>query len=253
VSRAEILLRRKRLREQYRARYEARLKEEAMKAKTKAEEFSVATATATLQKLVEHQQAHAERAVELEGQRKQLSFGAHAQHNPQARAALDDVVDQSVRHETQGRAIADAIEEAKRRLVLAQAYEADIADQAKARQALKLVARFRQAGMILDGACQALGQKGHELTNLVSELHAAGIHSPSLAQIDVLGSAALQSAVLSSPWGKRFRVQAPSDRKNFRTLCDDWATMIESRIKAQLGEQKKGCSLNGVPPHQPQD
>jgi hypothetical protein len=69
---------------------------------------TVAAASAVLRDLEEKLLRHRERAVELETTRKQASFGAHALDDPKQRKSLADVVDQSIRHETEGRAISDA-------------------------------------------------------------------------------------------------------------------------------------------------
>ena len=80
------------------------------------------------------------------------------------------------------------------------------------------------------------------VTNLSSQLHAAGVHSPSLQQLDVLGSQALATAIMATPWYKRYPPLPPDQRRSFRVLVDDWATMIESRISAQLGEPRKDAT-----------
>jgi len=79
---------------------------------------------------------------------------------------------------------------------------------------------------------------GRVLGNLLSQLHGLGVRFPSQQQLDVLGGQALQTAVLATPWGKRYQLLPPDQRRSFRTLVDDWSTMIEQRINAQLGEQK---------------
>jgi hypothetical protein len=192
---------------------------------------TVAAAEAMLKQLQAQLERHTERGVELEAARKQASFGAHALHDPEQRKALDDVVDEAVRHETEGRAIADAIEEAKRRLVVASAHEAAAADRARAEEVLKILGAFREAGRILDGAALALGVKGNELLNLLGQLHGLGIRFPSLEQVDVFGDQALKTAIAGTPWAKRYRIVAPNERKSFGVLVDGRATMIEQRIR----------------------
>jgi hypothetical protein len=199
---------------------------------------TVAAAEATLKQLQAQLERHTERGVELEAARKQASFGAHALHDPDQRRALDDVVDESVRHETEGRAIADAVEEAKRRVVVATAYQAAAADRARAKEVLEMLAAFREAGRILDGAARALGEKSNELTRLIGQLHGLGIRFPSHEQWDVFGDAALKTVIMGTPWSRRYRLVAPNERKSFGVLVDGWATMIEQRIRIQFGERK---------------
>jgi hypothetical protein len=206
---------------------------------TKQEPQTVAAAKATLKELQAQLERHTEHGVELEAARKQASFGAHALHDPEQRKALDAVVDEAVRHETEGRAIADAIEEAKRRVAVASAHEAAAADRARAQKVLEILRAFRECGCILDGACRAIDVKGNELMSLLQQLHGLGVRFPSAEQVDVFGDQAIRTCIASTPWSKRHRVVAPGERKSFRKLVDDWAMMIETRIKAQFGEQKK--------------
>jgi hypothetical protein len=207
--------------------------------KQRDEPQTVAAAEATLKELQAQLERHTERGVELEAARKQASFGAHALHDPEQRKALDDVVDEAVRHETEGRAIADAIEEAKRRLAVASAHEAAAADRERAEEVLEILGAFRQAGRILDGACRALGEKSNEVGRLLQQLHGLGIRSPSFEQWDVFGDASLKTCIAATPWAKRYRIVAPGERKQFGVLVEGWATMIEQRIRLQFGEQKK--------------
>jgi hypothetical protein len=204
---------------------------------TKHEPQTVAAATAVLADLEAKLARHRERAVDLEASRKQASFGAHALHDPKQRKALADVVDQTIRHETEGRAIADAIDEAKRRLMIAQAYEADVADRAKAGAILELLGSFREAGAEMDDALQTVAEVGKLLPNLLGQLHAAGIRSPNRDQLDALGFQALGTALMATPWAKRFEHLAPNQRRSFRSLFDTWTAAIESRIRSQLRER----------------
>jgi ATP-dependent Clp protease ATP-binding subunit ClpA len=200
---------------------------------------TAAAAEAMLKQLQAQLERHTERGIELEAARKQASYGAHALDDLEQRKALNDVVDESVRHETQGRSIADAIEEARRRVVVAQVNEAAAADRQRTRQVLEIVAEFRECGRVLDAAARALGEKSHELGRLLQALHGYGVRHPSYEQWDVFGDAALRSSIANTVWAKRFRVVAPLDRKEFGTLVSGWADMIEARLKAEFGEQKK--------------
>ncbi len=205
--------------------------------KQQHEPQTVAAAGAVLADLEAKLARHRERAVELEASRKQASFGAHALHDPKQRKALADVVDQTIRHETEARAIADAIEEARCRLAIATAYEADVADRAKARAILELLGAFKEAGHEMDDALRTVAEVGKVLPNLLSQLHAAGVRSPNRDQLDALGFQALGTALMAMPWAKRFEHLAPNQRRDFRSLFDTWAAAIESQIRRQLRER----------------
>ena len=123
------------------------------------------------------------------------------------------------------------------RLMIAQAYEDDIAAKAKARQILELLGAFREAGAEMDAAMQTVAEVGKLLPNLLGQLHAAGIRSPNRDQLDALGFQALGTALMATPWHLRFRHLAPNQRRTFRSLFDTWAAAIESQIRRQLRER----------------
>ena len=200
---------------------------------------TVAAASAVLADLEAKLQRHRERAVELEASRKQASFGAHALHDPAQREALADVVDQFIRHETEGRAIADAIEEAQRRLAIASAYDAAAADRARAARALEILGAFKEAGHELDDALRAVAETGKLLGTLLPQLHAAGVRSPTHEQLDALGYQAFAAAIMQTPWHRRFEHLAPNQRRSFRGLIDAWVMATAPRLKAQLGEENE--------------
>ncbi len=134
------------------------------------------------------------------------------------------------------KSLEEAVSEAETRVTIARAYEADVADQAKARQILETLGAFREAGAELDDACNTLAETGRLVTSLVQHLHGAGIRTPSFEQLDVFGFQCLQTMLSNSVWSKRFRPIEPHSRRSFRVLVDGWAQSIEVRIKAQLGE-----------------
>jgi hypothetical protein len=171
--------------------------------------------------------------------RRAHAYQAHAADDPDARRELDNVIAAAATNDGVLTSVQEAISEAETKLAVARAYEADVADQAKARAILELLGAFRECGREMDDAARTLGETGKVLTGLLSQLHAAGVHSPSLQQFDVLGDQALKTAILGTPWGKRYPLLAPHERRMFGDLIDGWATMIESRIRAQLGEQEE--------------
>jgi hypothetical protein len=179
------------------------------------------------------------RGKELPELRAGASYLAHVEGSPGARRTLKQVNAEAATHASDLASIDEAIAAAKNKLAIAQAHEAEVADQTRADEVLKLLVEFRECGRILDGAVLALGTKGHELMSLVQQLHGLGIRFPSAEQVDVFGDQAIRTCIASTPWSRRHRVVAPSERKSFRKLVDDWAMMIETRIKAQFGEQKK--------------
>ncbi|MFY9770246.1 MAG: hypothetical protein WAK04_08435 [Xanthobacteraceae bacterium] len=202
---------------------------------------TVAAASAVLADLEAKLVRHRARAVELEASRKQASFGAHALHDAKQRKQLADVVDQTIRHETEARAIADAIDEAKRRLMLAQAYADDVAARANAEHIFELLGAFREAGVEMDQALRTVAEVGKILPSLLSQLHAAGVSSPNHEQMDALGFQALGTALMDGPWRRRFEHLAPSSRRTFGSLFDQWAMAIESQLRRRLRERQEAA------------
>ncbi len=55
--------------------------------------------------------------------------------------------------------------------------------------------------------------------------------------MDTLGYLAVTTALMQTPWHRRYKVLAANERKSFRTLIDSWAMMSENRLRAQLSEE----------------
>ena len=132
--------------------------------------------------------------------------------------------------------IGHAIAEGERRLLLAKAREADLADQTNTAEILRVAAAFRTCGNELDAAARALGEKGRQLTNLLMRLHALGIKAPSFEQFDLLGHQAVLTALGATPWSKRYPPLPPLQRRTFAALVDGWMSSVESRRKPTAAE-----------------
>jgi hypothetical protein len=198
---------------------------------------TVADAESILQRLEEKQKQLTTRGQDLAEQRKVHAYAAHAVQDAAAERELADVIEAIATNDGLLASIAEAVNEAKNRVLIAKAYEADVADQAKAQQILELIGAFREAGAEMDAACRTLSETGKLLGSLLLQLHGLGVQFPSRQQLDVLGNQALLTAVLATPWGSQYQRLAPGQRQSFRTLCSDWAQMIESRIGVRLGAQ----------------
>jgi hypothetical protein len=124
--------------------------------------------------------------------------------------------------------------------VIAQALEADVADRARAREALEIVAAFRKAGHDLDESLRLVAERGRAVADLLAKLHrATGSQTPSWDQLDALGYSALQTAIARTPWARRFRPIAPSERRDFGPLFSGWATVVENRLRPLLTESNE--------------
>jgi hypothetical protein len=174
---------------------------------------------------------------QLAERRKAHSYAAHAAQDADAERELTNVAATIAMKDSMLASIAEAISEAQTKLTIARAYEADVADQAKAKQILELLGAFKEAGHELDDALRTLSETGRLFVGMVSQLRGFGV-GPSYEQVDVLGGQAVLTALLGTVWGKRFPRLAPREHRSFRTLVDGWVAGPEARISAQLGEQK---------------
>jgi hypothetical protein len=174
------------------------------------------------------------RGVEIGDQCAAVAYDAHAAGNAKAEKTLADLRREGAEHASLLASLDSAIKVAGDKVLIARAYEADIADQAKAQQVRELVGALREAGHELDDACRTLSEMSRVVGRLLAQLHGLGIKHPSYEQWDVFGDAALKTAIAGTPWVKRYRIVAPLERKQFGTLIDGWAASIEARIKPQL-------------------
>jgi hypothetical protein len=206
---------------------------------TKAKECeSSVAATAVLCELETKRAKLVERGAELPELRKGAAYLAHVERNAEARRALDKVSAEIATYDSELAALDNAIAEAKNRVLIAQAFEAAAADRARAARALELLGAFKEAGHELDDALRTIAETGKLLGNLLPRLHAAGVKSPTYEQLDALGYQAFATAVMATPWHRRFEHLAPNQRKTFRSLFDAWVMAIAPRLKAQLGDER---------------
>jgi hypothetical protein len=210
--------------------------EERHMTKTREPQQTVAACEQTLKQLEAKRAKLVERGAELPELRKGAAYLAHVEQNAKARTALDRINAEVAIYDSELASLDDAIAAAKNKVLIAQAFEADAADRQRAARALELLGAFREAGSELDDAFRAIAEKGKLLGGLLGQLHACGVRSPTAEQLDVLGFAAVQTALMATPWHQRFRYLGPSQRRSFGPLFDQWAATAEARLRAQLRE-----------------
>jgi hypothetical protein len=217
----------------------ARFGEEKHMTKTKEpQQSSVAACEHTLQQLEVKRAKHVERGRELPELRAGAAYLAHTERHPGARRTLNQVNAELATHESELAAIDAAISEAKNRILIAQAIEADVADKARAKEALALFGEFKQCGVELDAAFRTIAEKGNLLGDLLGRLHACGIKNPTAEQVDVLGYSCLQTSLMATVWNRRFRFLGPSQRRHFGPLFAEWAASAERRLRGVLAEDE---------------
>jgi hypothetical protein len=203
---------------------------------TQEPQQTVADAESTLKQLEAKREKLITRGAELPELRRGAAYLAHVQHDAEARRALDKVNAEVATHASELRSIDDAIAAAKNKVLIAQAFEAEAHDRVRAARALELLGSFAECGRELDDAFRVLAEKGALLDGLLNQLHATGVKNPTGEQLDVLGYACVQTALMQTPWARRFRFLGPSQRRSFGLLFDQWVQAAESRLRAQLRE-----------------
>jgi hypothetical protein len=205
--------------------------------------LSLADAQQALTALEATRAAHVERGKQLPELRRNASYEAHVGGDPNARQALDDISNEMLTHQSELASLDDAISHAKVLVLAAQAEEADKVKRVGAAHAMETVDAFRKAGHDLDAALRQVAELGDKLKVLLSKLHAeTGISFPSHEQLDALGYASIMTALLSTPWARRFRPMAPSQKRHFRDLFDGWAQVVEGRVRPLLAEAEENAA-----------
>jgi hypothetical protein len=134
----------------------------------------------------------------------------------------------------------EAIAEAKNRITIARLHEVAAADRARAAQIREMLDGFRRTGHELSDALNTVAETGARLGNLLTQLHGLGVVYPTGQQLDILGHQAVVSAISATPWSRHYPLLPPDQRRTFRPLVDGWCAMVESRVRAQLGDEQKG-------------
>ena len=178
-----------------------------------------------------------ERGREIAATRHGLSYDATVEANPKSVKALAalalDAADVGREMET----LVSAIEEAERRLSIAQAAQSQQGDRDNALAIREVLAEFTECALSLDEALAALGEEGAALFAAVNKLHALGCTVPSDTQVRVLGLQCLQTALMATPWHKEFPHLPPRERRSWAALARTWAAAVEANvIRPHLGE-----------------
>jgi len=174
--------------------------------------------------------------------RRDAAYDAHAKDDAASRRVLDEVSQELATHESELASLDDAISTAKVRVIAVQALEDTAAKRAGAKEAVELIAKFKEAGHVMDQALRQITEQGATLNDLLSQLHrTTGGNFPSRDQLDTLGYAAVMTALLRSPWAKRFRPMQPSQRREFGPLFEGWCAVLESRIRPLLEDDDEAA------------
>jgi hypothetical protein len=114
--------------------------------KTKAKQPTVEDCEEILRSLERRREALISRGALLPQMRRDAAYEARVKGDAEARKALDSVATELAGYDTELASIDDAITAAKNRVLVAKALEADVADRARAREAVEILVVFKKAG-----------------------------------------------------------------------------------------------------------
>jgi hypothetical protein len=198
---------------------------------------AVAAIEATLHGFERQRDALLDKQTKLADKRREVAFDAH---NGDAASGklLDGLHREAVELQSRLDSLADAIREAERRLHQTRQHAARTAERAKAKQLRETLDRFKQAGLVLDKALEAMVWAGNEMRAAITEMNQLGCSHPSHAQLESLGALALRTALTQTPWVKYFERISPVERKSFAGLVASWSQPVERAIAARLGDKE---------------
>jgi hypothetical protein len=195
----------------------------------------VAAERRVLEELRGRREAQLHRRGELEAERRAHAHAAHAQNDQEAGKLLARVIEQSFKLDQHIESLTDAIVEQERVVARAEAEAVREADREAALALRRELIRFLHAGKACHEALAAFAVASAALVAARDAMAALGCHFPSSEQLRVLGGAAVNTALMNTPWGVG-RHLAPAEQKQFTKLVAGWSRTIERGIDARLGE-----------------
>jgi hypothetical protein len=195
-----------------------------------------------LNNLEDQKTALLHRAKALSKSREQVAHAALVAGDAKAKAKLAEINAEDVSLGTNIASVDAALTVARANLAAAQAAAAGAANREKAQRIAVLNAKLKQE---LDNADDAFSDAiGSVLTarNLLMEIHALGVTSPTDQMFRINAVAVIKTALqeLPQPWINDFEFSrlAPSQKKHFKDLATAWHDQIENQIAGRLGEKK---------------
>jgi hypothetical protein len=174
------------------------------------------------------------RSEEIAGRRKVLGFISLVGNDKEATAELEKL-------NTEASAVAGALDgldgaiaEGQRRLAVAQAAEAQQADQAEARELAEQLEIFVARAEEIDRALEILVTAPQKMQQALQKMHDLGAPRPDHRQFTTFSRDCLLTALRKTPWGQEFPILPVSQRRRFADLTASWAAGIRSRIAPRL-------------------
>jgi hypothetical protein len=115
--------------------------------------------------------------------------------------------------------------------------EADEASQAKLKKLnAEITNIFAQQAIDMDAALQSVATIGNAMQETLTTIHSLGASHPTHIQLQTLGSTALKTALMATP----FRVEhiAPLERRSFCDLFVHWIAMLDRHVAQFIGPER---------------
>jgi flagellar biosynthesis chaperone FliJ len=180
----------------------------------------------TLSSLADKQDRAAQRLREIEQERAQIAYAAHAEGDVKAIKRLEQLAHDAAGIAAEALSVETAIAEAHRRLDGAKQNEARAAEQERIKKVREVLVAFVACGNELDEIMRDLAEQGPQMQQLITQLHVLGVSVPSHNQWDVFGYQSLLTALANTIWHHRFEHLPPNQRRSFKALTDGWAATI---------------------------
>ena len=176
------------------------------------------------------------RAVELQTERRRLSFAANTGDGA-AEKRLKALNTEAAHINLDIENVRSAIDEAKRRLAVAERDEAMGKARENANEAVKLAAELAQLGHGIDADFASGCEKLERSKSIIDRLHQLGITHPRGEQVKVLSGLALATHLMLLPIRAERDHLAPHERHTFEELYSGWARGVTNQVAPLLGEQ----------------
>jgi hypothetical protein len=161
----------------------------------------------------------------------EVAFVAHCD-DAAARKQLDKFEADAAKASIEIRGLETAVLEAQKRVDAAASAELDARERDNARKALGLLGDFARRGDELQHALEKFISKYEELSRDFRQLDALGYPPSTWPMVKIQMKAATTTALQFTDLRTEFL--APHERRDFRTVIENWAGSVRGKIQARL-------------------
>jgi hypothetical protein len=197
------------------------------------------TANETLNALVIKLADARNRLAEAEEKARDYAFDAHTGELG-AQKELDRLNTAAAKATVEIKGIESAVAEAKKRVDAAAAAELDERERDDARKALGLLEDFARRGDELQHALDKFISKYEELSRDFRQLDALGYPPSTWPMVKIQMKAATTTALQFTDLRTEFL--APHERRDFRTVIENWAGSVRGKIQARLNRAARNAA-----------